>query len=148
MESRPWGRSLGFKIISFTPDVAQVLLVEQWAGVGQYLGWGTTLVWTDGDWRLQFLDDGQLSVNGSITVDPNGFTGGSRSRDRTAHAATRRRSVFPPRPEVCTRAEFQQLVATIANATLGPLADVFMNAWAQLEVLFLASWVTARFWWM
>lgn len=37
----------------------------------------------------------------------------------------------------------QQLVATIANATLGPLADAFMNAWAQLEMLFLASWVTA-----
>jgi type IV secretion system protein TrbL len=35
----------------------------------------------------------------------------------------------------------QTLVETVANTAMSPIAEMFMNGWMQLEMLFFASWV-------
>ncbi|MFJ8896606.1 hypothetical protein ACIRCZ_18635 [Leifsonia sp. NPDC102414] len=73
-EGRVWGRVVGFKVESYRPDQAVLLLVEYWPQRGQYTGYDVTVAWVDGDWKVQLTSDGQTSRNGDITVDPTGFT--------------------------------------------------------------------------
>ncbi|WP_426624533.1 hypothetical protein ACPPVW_18580 [Leifsonia sp. McL0607] len=72
-ESRVWGRSVGYRVESFTAEQAVVLLVESWPQRGQYTGFDVTLVWQNGDWAVQLAPDGSTSLNGQITVDPDGY---------------------------------------------------------------------------
>lgn len=73
-QARVFGRVVGFKIESYRPEQAVVLLVESWPQLGQYTGYDLTLDWVNGDWRVHFTDNGQPSLNGVITVDPAGYT--------------------------------------------------------------------------
>lgn len=73
-QTRQWGRTMGFKILSFSADKAQVLLVEYWPQRGQYTGFMVDVVWADGDWKVQLAPSGQTSTEPEITVDPNGYT--------------------------------------------------------------------------
>ncbi|MFJ3395346.1 hypothetical protein [Leifsonia aquatica] len=73
-QSRVWGRTVGYRVESFTAGQAVVLLVESWPQRGQYTGFDVTLVWQDGDWAIQLASDGSTSLNGQITVDPTGYT--------------------------------------------------------------------------
>lgn len=72
-QARVWGRSVGYRVESFTANQAVVLLVESWPQRGQYTGFDVTLVWQHGDWAVQLAPDGSTSLNGQITVDPNGY---------------------------------------------------------------------------
>lgn len=73
-QSRQWGRTMGFKVLAFTGDAAQILLVENWPQRGQYTGFTVNVVWSGGDWKVRLEDSGQTSSTPEITVDPNGFT--------------------------------------------------------------------------
>ena len=70
---RVWGRTVGFKVESYRPGQAVLLLVENWPQRGQYTGYDITMVWQNGDWRVQLDNDGRTSLNGDITVDPGSY---------------------------------------------------------------------------
>lgn len=73
-QTRPLPRVLGYQVMHFDEDRAIVLLAESWPTAAQYMGVYVTVVWAGGDWKVQLADDGGTSVNGRITVDPDGFT--------------------------------------------------------------------------
>ncbi len=73
-EGRSWGRIMGFKVLAYTPEIAQVLVVDHFPQLAQFTGLAVTLVWSEGDWKVRLNEDGQTSEAGYITVDPDGFT--------------------------------------------------------------------------
>lgn len=72
-EQRVGPRLLGFKIVSYTPDEARIVCVEAWPNAPQYTGETITVVWVDGDWRMQVEDDGKITAYGTVTVDPGSY---------------------------------------------------------------------------
>jgi hypothetical protein len=73
-QDRPWGRVMGYKVLSFTADAAEVLLIEDWPQRGQYTGAAVTVLWSQGDWKVQLDESGRTAPNADITVDPDSFT--------------------------------------------------------------------------
>lgn len=61
----------GFRFVSYTPDVAVIQLLRRSVG-GDLVGTVHTLVWVDGDWKLQLQPDGS---DASITQDVDSLSG-------------------------------------------------------------------------
>ncbi|MBD8104763.1 hypothetical protein [Plantibacter sp. CFBP 8775] len=72
-EQRVATRMLGFTIVSYSADEARIVCVEALPNAPQYTGETITVVWVDGDWRMQVEDDGKLTAYGTITVDPGSY---------------------------------------------------------------------------
>jgi hypothetical protein len=141
------GRTMGFKVLSYTDAQAQILLVENWPQRGQYTGFTVTLRWVDADWKILLEPTGQLSSTPDITVDPNGFTlgGGRMIVDLVATAAAAGGCNWWD-PICVNTAIIDGAIKTVADETSAHWASVFMNGWAQLEMMFFASWVAIRCW--
>lgn len=68
MDQRVWGRMEGFRVVSYTPERAQILLVQYWPNDSQFTGENVVLLWQDGDWVVE----AQGGVK-RITVDPDSY---------------------------------------------------------------------------
>lgn len=74
-----YAQPAGFRYVSWTPDVAVVQLAAQLpgrSGDGLLVGYQVataTLLWLDGDWRLQLQPDGGVSPTATRVPTPSGF---------------------------------------------------------------------------
>jgi len=69
-----YGQIAGFRVLTFTPDVAVVQLVSRFALSGGRLQVSTaTVKWVDGDWRLELQPDGAASPTAHPAVSLDGF---------------------------------------------------------------------------
>jgi hypothetical protein len=71
-EPDTYGQFAGFRVVTFTPDVAVLQLVSRFpAGVLQVTT--STVHWRDGDWRLQLQPDGGPSPTAQAVPSLDGF---------------------------------------------------------------------------
>lgn len=69
-----YGQIAGFRMLTFTPDVAVVQLVSRFALAGGSLQVSTaTVKWVDGDWRLELQPDGAASPTAQPVLSLDGF---------------------------------------------------------------------------
>lgn len=68
-----YGQLAGFKFVTYTPDIAVIQLVLRLPS-GQYRVVTHTVMWSEGDWRLQLQPDGNSSPNGPLMDSLEGFT--------------------------------------------------------------------------
>ena len=68
-----YGQIAGFRIVTFTPDVAVVQLVSRFPTSGVLQVSTTTVRWVDGDWRLQLQPDGGTSPTAQALPSLDGF---------------------------------------------------------------------------
>lgn len=68
-----YGQIAGFRIVTFTPDVAVVQLVSRFPTSGVLQVSATTVRWVDGDWRLQLQPDGGTSPTAQALPSLDGF---------------------------------------------------------------------------
>jgi len=69
-----FGQIAGFRVLTFTPDVAVVQLVSRFALSGDRLQVSTaTVKWVDGDWRLELQSDGGVSPTAQPVPSLDGF---------------------------------------------------------------------------
>lgn len=70
---RAWGREIGFNVQSYTPERATITLVENYPQRGQLTGNNVTVVWQDGDWKIELQPDGQTSTTGDFQVTQGSY---------------------------------------------------------------------------
>ncbi len=69
-----FGQITGFRMLTFTPDVAVVMLVSRFALSGGLLQVSTaTVKWVGGDWRLELQPDGGASPTAQPVASLDGF---------------------------------------------------------------------------
>jgi hypothetical protein len=68
-----YGQLAGFRIVTFTPDVAVISFVSRFSLTGQLQVTTTTVKWTGGDWRLELQPDGGPSPTAQTVPDLDGF---------------------------------------------------------------------------
>jgi hypothetical protein len=68
-----YGQITGFRIVTFSPQVAVVQLVSRFPTSGVLQVSTTTVRWTDGDWRLQLQPDGGTSPTAQAVPTLDGF---------------------------------------------------------------------------
>jgi len=68
-----YGQLAGFRIVTFTPDVAVISFVSRFSLTGQLQATTTTVKWTGGDWRLELQPDGGPSPTAQTVPDLDGF---------------------------------------------------------------------------
>lgn len=68
-----YGQITGFRIVTFTPDVAVVQLVSRFPTSGVLQVSTTTVRWVDDDWRLQLQPDGGTSPTAQAVPTLDGF---------------------------------------------------------------------------
>jgi len=67
------GQMAGFRIVTFTPDVAVISFVSRFSLTGQLQVTITTVKWARGDWRLELQPDGGPSPTAQTVPDLDGF---------------------------------------------------------------------------
>jgi hypothetical protein len=75
-DARPpggYGQLAAFRFASYTPQVATIQLVSRFADTGHLQVNTVTVVWREGDWRLQLQPDGALSPSLQPLSDLAGF---------------------------------------------------------------------------
>jgi hypothetical protein len=68
-----YGQLAGFRMVTFTPDVAVISFVSRFSLTGQLQATTTTVKWTGGDWRLELQPDGGSSPTAQTVPDLDGF---------------------------------------------------------------------------
>ena len=68
-----YGQLAGFRVVTFTPDVAVISFVSRFALTGQLQATTTTVKWSGGDWRLELQPDGGSSPTAQAVPDLDGF---------------------------------------------------------------------------
>jgi hypothetical protein len=68
-----YGQIAGFRIVTFTPEVAVVQLVSRFPTSGVLQVSTTTVRWVDDDWRLQLQPDGGTSPTAQAVPTLDGF---------------------------------------------------------------------------
>ncbi len=68
-----YGQIAGFRIVTFTPQVAVVQLVSRFPTSGVLQVTTTTVRWSGGDWRLQLQPDGGTSPTAQAVPTLDGF---------------------------------------------------------------------------
>jgi hypothetical protein len=68
-----YGQLAGFRIVTFTPDVAVISFASRFSLTGQLQATTTTVKWTGGDWRLELQPDGGPSPTAQTVPDLDGF---------------------------------------------------------------------------
>jgi hypothetical protein len=68
-----YGQIAGFRVVTFTPDVAVVQLVSRFPTSGVLQVTTTTVRWVGGDWRLQLQPDGGTSPTAQAVPSLDGF---------------------------------------------------------------------------
>ena len=68
-----YGQLAGFRVVTFTPDVAVLQLISRFALTGRLQLTTTTLKWVGGDWRLELQPDGGSSPTAQQVPDLDGF---------------------------------------------------------------------------
>ncbi|CAB4896616.1 MAG: hypothetical protein F2825_00275 [Actinobacteria bacterium] len=68
-----YGQIAGFRIVTFTPQVAVVQLVSRFSSSGVLQVSTTTVRWIDDDWRLQLQPDGGTSPTAQAVPSLDGF---------------------------------------------------------------------------
>jgi hypothetical protein len=68
-----YGQITGFRVVTFTPDVAVVQLVSRFPTSGVLQVTTTTVRWVGGDWRLQLQPDGGTSPTAQAVPSLDGF---------------------------------------------------------------------------
>jgi hypothetical protein len=67
-----WGQVAGFRFQSYSPDRAVIEIAERFQS-GSIQVHSSTVVWHDGDWRLQLQPDGELGPYTSAVPNLSGF---------------------------------------------------------------------------
>jgi hypothetical protein len=68
-----YGQIAGFRVVTFTPDVAVVQLVSRFPTSGVLQVTTTTVRWVGGDWRLQLQPDGGTSPTAQVAPSLDDF---------------------------------------------------------------------------
>ena len=68
-----YGQLAGFRVVTFTPDIAVLQLVSRFALTGRLQLTTATLKWVGGDWRLELQPDGGSSPTAQQVPDLDGF---------------------------------------------------------------------------
>ena len=68
-----YGQIAGFRVVTFTPQVAVVQLVSRFPSSGVLQMTTTTVRWSGGDWRLQLQPDGGTSPTAQAVPSLDGF---------------------------------------------------------------------------
>ena len=68
-----YGQFAGFRVVTFTPDVAVLQLVSRFALTGRLQLTTTTVRWVGGDWRLELQPDGGSSPTAQAVPNLDGF---------------------------------------------------------------------------
>ena len=68
-----YGQLAGFRIVTFTPDVAVISFVSRFSLTGRLQVTTTTVKWVHGDWRLELQPDGGPSPTAQTVPDLDGF---------------------------------------------------------------------------
>ena len=72
-EPDTYGQFAGFRVVTFTPDVAVLQLVSRFPDSGVLQVTTSTVHWRDGDWRLQLQPDGGPSPTAQAVPSLDGF---------------------------------------------------------------------------
>ena len=68
-----YGQFAGFRVVTFTPDVAVLQLVSRFALTGRLQLTTTTVRWVGGDWMLELQPDGGSSPTAQAVPNLDGF---------------------------------------------------------------------------
>jgi len=68
-----YGQLAGFRVITYTPDVAVFALVSRFATTGMLQATTTTVKWAGGDWRLELQPDGGTSPTAQQLPNLDGY---------------------------------------------------------------------------
>ena len=68
-----YGQFAGFRVVTFTPDIAVLQMVSRFALTGRLQLTTTTVRWVGGDWRLELQPDGGSSPTAQQVPNLDGF---------------------------------------------------------------------------
>lgn len=68
-----YGQPAGFRVVTFSPDVAVIQQATRFAMTGTLQVTTSTVKWVNGDWRLELQPDGGSSATAQAVADLDGF---------------------------------------------------------------------------